>query len=152
MSIVRRDPFDDFGTLRRSMDRLFDQVFTNGHLGRETTPPVARRWEPAVEMFETDATVVVRAALPNIDPKQVGVTVTHDTITLQGKTKDEEERKERNYYRRELRYGEFSRTLPLAAEVESAESRATYKDGVLEVTMPKSERVKRTSVEVQVGS
>ncbi len=72
------------------------------------------------------------AELHNIDPKQVDITVTDDTITLEGKTKQEEEEKGRTYYRRELRYGAFSRTLPLAAKVKSAEAEATYKEGILE--------------------
>jgi HSP20 family protein len=150
MSMMRWDPFDEFTTLRRSMDRLFDDFFT-------TRSPSGRRelvtagWEPAVEMFETDHDVVIRAELPNIDPKQVDITVTNDSITLKGQTKFEEEKKERNYYRREMRYGAFSRTLPLTTEVKSGEAKATYKDGVLEITVPKSERVKPTSVKVQVG-
>lgn len=149
MSIMRWDPFDDLGTLRRSMDRLFDDFFSTRHpAGREAN---ALAWGPAVEMFETEQAVVVRAALPNIDPKQVEITVTNDAITLRGETKHEEERKDRNYYLRELRYGSFTRTLPLATEVKSGEAKATYKDGVLEVTLPKSERVRPTSVKVQVG-
>jgi HSP20 family protein len=147
MSIMRWDPFDEMGALRRSMERLFDDVFT-GRPGRAVT---AVEWEPAVEMYETDQDVVVRAELPNIDPKQVDVTVTDDAITLKGETKREEEHKDRNYYRRELRYGAFVRTLPLATEVKSGEAKATYKDGVLEVKIPKSERAKPTSVKVQIS-
>lgn len=148
MNIMRWDPFDERKALRLSMDRLFDDVFAARRPGRGIA---ALDWEPAVEMFETDQAVVVRAELPNIDPKQVEITVTNDTITLKGQTAHEEERKSRNYYRSEFRYGEFSRTLPLATEVKSAEAKATYKDGVLEVTLPKSERVKPTSVKVQAG-
>jgi len=143
MSIMRWDPFEDVGTLRRSMDRLFDDVFTHD--------PVNAAWEPAVEMFETDHAVVVRAELPNIDPKQVDITVTNDTMTLKGESKHEQEEQGRNYYRRELRYGTFTRTLPLGTEVKSGDAKAVYKDGVLEIKIPKSERVKPTSVKVQAG-
>lgn len=148
MRIVRWDSFDDLGMLRRSMDRLVDGVLTIRRPGREMTP---LGWEPMVEMFETDTAVVVRAELPDIDPKQVDITVTNDTVTLRGQTRHEDEQKGRHYYRREFRSGEFSRTLPLSTEVKSAEAKATYKDGVLEVTLPKSERVKPTSVKVQAG-
>jgi len=150
MSIMRWDPFDEVSTLRRSMERMFDDFFTPRQALRSATGPIA--WEPAVEMFETQDSVVVRAELPNIDPKTVDVTVTNDAITLKGETKREEEQKGRNFYRRELRYGAFTRTRPLATEVKSAEAKATYKDGVLEVSVPKSERVKPTSVKVQVNS
>jgi HSP20 family protein len=149
MSIMRWDPFEDVGTLRRAMDRLFDDFFSP--VRRTTREPGTMAWEPAVEMYETDGDVVIRAELPNIDPKSVDITVTGDAITLKGQTRHEEEHKGRNYYRRELRYGAFARTLPLLTEVKSGEAKATYKDGVLEVQIPKSERVKPTSVKVEVG-
>ena len=148
MSIMRWYPFEDTGTLRRAMDRLFDDFFTTRRPSRDLAEMA---WEPAVEMYETDHDVVVRAEMPNIDPKAVDITVTNDAITLTGATKHDEEQKDRNYYRRELRYGAFSRTLPLSTEVKAADATATYKDGVLEVRVPKSERVKPTSVKVQVG-
>ncbi len=148
MSIIRFEPFEEVGTLRRTMDRLFDDFFTTRRPGNGL-PGLA--WAPAVEMFETDGEVVVKAELPNIDPKQVEITVTNEAITLRGETKREEEQKGRNYYTRELRYGTFTRSVPLLTEVKSNEAKATYKDGVLEVRIPKSDRVKPTSVKVQVG-
>jgi len=150
MSIMRWDPFDEVTTLRRTMERVFDVFFTPRRTAtvRDVSGLV---WEPAVEMFETEGDVIVRAELPNIDPKQVDITVTHDAVTLKGETKRETEQKGRNYYRREIRYGAFTRTLPLSTEVKSSDAQATYKDGVLEVKIPKSERVKPTSVKVQVG-
>ncbi len=147
MKIMRWDPFDEMGTLGRSMERLFDDFFTR----RPDREPAMLEWEPAVEMFETDQDVVVRAVLPNIDPKQIDMTVTGDAITLRGESKHEEEHTGRNYVRREFRHGSFSRTLPLPTEVKSAEAKATYKDGVLEVKIPKSERVTPRAVKVQIG-
>jgi HSP20 family protein len=151
--MMRWDPFDEFGTLRRSMDRLFDEFFTGRGQQRGAGRELATiGWEPAVEMFEDDHAVVVRAELPNIDPKRVEVTVTNESVTLKGETRFEQEQHTgRSYHRRELRYGSFSRTLPLRTEVQSADAKATYKDGVLEITLPKSERVRPTSVKVQVG-
>ena len=147
MKMMRWDPFDEMGTLGRSMERLFDDFFTR----RPDREPAMLEWEPAIEMFETDQDVVVRAALPNIDPKQIDITVTGDAITLKGESKHEEEHTGRNYVRREFRHGSFSRTLPLPTEVKSAEAKATYKDGVLEVRIPKSERVTPRAVKVQIG-
>lgn len=147
MSILRWDPFDDVSTLRRSMEKLLDDVTVR----RPSRDFAVLAWEPAVEMFETENDVVVRAELPDIDPKTIDITVTNDAITLAGETKHEEEQKGRNYYRRELRRGAFSRTLPLTTEVKNSEAQATYKDGVLEVKIPKSERVKPASVKVQIG-
>src|SRR5438445_237612 len=95
--------------------------------------------------------VFVRAELLDVDPKQVDITVTDDAITLKGERKHEQEEKGRNFYRRELRYGAFARTLPLGTEVKSGEAKATYKDGVLDIRIPKSERVRPTSVKVEIA-
>ena len=148
MRIIRWDTVEELGTVRRSMDRLLNDVFTARHPGREAA---AQGWAPPIEMFETEQGVTVRAELPNIDPKQIEVTVTNDTLTLRGETRREEEHKGRTYHRREIRYGSFSRTLPLPTAVNSTEAQATYKDGVLEVMLPKPERVKPASVKVQVS-
>jgi len=148
MSIMRWDPFEEVGTLRRSMERVFDDFFAPRRALREK--PEWTLWEPPVEMFETKDEVVVRAELPNIDPDQIEVTVSADAATLKGETKHEEEHRDRNYHRREIRYGAFTRTVPLAAEVKSGEAKAIYKNGVLEVTIPKSERVKSTPVKVEI--
>jgi HSP20 family protein len=155
MSIIRWDPFGEVGSLRRAMDRLFDDILTTrrgtGGDQRDLATRGPMAWEPAIEMYETDSEVVLKAEMPNIDPKNVDITVNNEAITLKGQTKVEEEHKDRNYFRRELRYGWFVRTLPLPMEVKTGEAKATYKDGVLEVKIPKSERVKPTSVKVQLG-
>ena len=148
MAMVRLTPFGGLREMQREVDRLFDEVFSRRPM-RELTPGVTE-WEPAVEMYETEGEVIVKAALPNIDPKQVEITVTNEAITLKGEAKHEEEHKDRKYYRRELQYGAFVRTLPLLAEVNGAEAKATYTDGVLEVKMPKLERAKTAAVKVKV--
>jgi HSP20 family protein len=144
MSIMRWDPFEDLGGLRRSMDRMFDELL----LRSPRQPVVIKEWAPPVEMFETNTEVIVRAELPNIDPKKVDITVAEDTVTLRGETKHEQEQKERNYFYRELLYGAFTRTLKLPTAVKGVEAKAVYKDGVLEVTIPKAEHVKPIPVKV----
>lgn len=152
-SIIRWDPFEEVGTFSRAVDRLFDDVLLAGRRpGRTAQNGPAAAWAPAVEMYETGDEVVVRAEMPNVDPSNVDVTVTDEAITIKGTARQEEEKKDRSYYRRELRYGAYVRTLPLPAEVKSGDAKATYKDGVLEVKIPKSERAKPTSVKVQVAS
>jgi HSP20 family protein len=152
MSIMRWEPFrwefEDLGTLRRSMDKMFDELLFRNP--RVTEPP--KEWKPAVEMFETTGEVVVRVELPNIDPKNVEITVIEDTVTLRGETKHEEEQKNRSYYYRELLYGTFTRTLKLPVPVKGAEAKAVYKDGVLEVKIPKAAEVKPIPVKVQTAA
>ncbi len=145
MNVIRWEPFGESITLRRSMDRLFEDVFTRR---LRTAAPLV--WQPAVEIFETENEVVVKAELPGIDPKNVNVTVTAEGLTIKGEAKSEQEEKGRNYYRRELRYGTYERTIPLSAEVKSDETRAAFRHGILEVTVPKAERVRPKTVKVEV--
>lgn len=147
MSAMRWDPFEDLGGLRKSMDRMFyELLLRNPH--RAVTPVTAKEWKPPIEMFETATEVIVRAELPNVDPKQVDITVVEDMLTLKGETKHEEEQKERNYFYRELVYGAFTRTLRLPTPVKGPQAKAVYRDGVLEVRIPKAEHVKPIPVKV----
>jgi HSP20 family protein len=145
MSIIRWDPFDEIMSMRESMDRLFEDFFSRRP---RTAGPLV--WQPAIEVFETDTDVVVKAELPGIDPKHVEVNVTDDTLTIKGEAKTEQEEKRRNYYRRELRYGAFQRAIPLPTEVKGDEARATFRHGILEVKVPKAERVRPKSIKVEV--
>lgn len=150
-TIIRWNAFGEAGSLRRAVDRLFDDALLGGPFRATGNGLPAAAWQPAVEMFETGDEVVVRAEMPNVDPANVDVTVTGDAITIKGTVRQDEEKKDRSYYRRELRYGSYVRTLPLPAEVNGGDAKATYRDGVLEVKIPKSERAKPTSVKVQIA-
>jgi HSP20 family protein len=145
MSMIRWEPFDEMMSIRESMDRLFEDFFSRRP---RTAGPLV--WQPALEVYETDNEVVVKAELPGIDPKSVNVTVTAEGLTIKGEAKSEHEDKGRNYYRRELRYGAFQRTVALPNEVKSDETKATFKHGILEVKIPKAERVRPKTVAVAV--
>jgi HSP20 family protein len=150
MSVLRWDPFEELREVQRSLDRLFDEL--SGR--RPARRPQAREaavWEPAVEVYETDQEVVVRAELPGVDPKDVNVTVQDNTVTIEAETREEQEERGRTYLRRELRYGRFVRSLALPAEVRSDAAKASYRNGVLEVRVPKSERAKPKQVKVEVS-
>lgn len=151
MSLMRFDPFADLSSLRRSMDHLLDEFYATRRAPALGTRMMGMGWEPAVEMSETENEVLVKAELPNIDSKNININITNDTITIQGETRSEHEDKGRIYHHREVRYGAFTRTLELPTEVKGEEAKAVYKDGVLEITIPKSERVKPTTVKVQVA-
>jgi HSP20 family protein len=129
------------------MERMFDEMLLQNPR-RSLLTVIPKKWEPPIEMFETATEVIVRAELPNTDPKAVDITVNEDIFTLKGETKHDEEHKERNYFYREFAYGAFTRTLKLPVTVKGAEAKAVYTDGVLEVTMPKAEQVKPIPVKV----
>lgn len=145
MSMIRWEPFDEMMSMRESMERLFEDFFSRRP---RTAGPLV--WQPAVEISETDQDLLVKAELPGIDPKNVEVNVTGDTLTIKGEAKAEQENKGRNFYRRELRYGMFQRAIALPTEVKSDETTATFRHGILEIRIPKSERVRPKSVKVSI--
>ncbi|HHV81570.1 TPA: Hsp20/alpha crystallin family protein [bacterium] len=144
MALRRWDPFRELESLRREMDRIFDEVFGRALFsGRESElEPIeeyARAWTPACDIYETDKEVVVKANLPGVSKDNVEVVVTEDAVTIKGEAKEESEVKEKNYYRKELSYGAFQRVIPLPVPVKSDEAKATFKDGILEIRAPKQE-------------
>lgn len=146
MAIVRWDPFRELEDLRRSMDRWFDESF-----GRMTR---LLPWEGAgmgfpVDIYETDDSLVVKASLPGVNPEDVDISVTGDTLTIKGETKAREETKRENYYRQELRYGAFARSFALPTRVQSDKADATFENGILTVTIPKAEEVKAKVIKVK---
>lgn len=150
MSMIRWNPFDELASLRESMDKLFDDLLTTRRPGqRGETAPIL--WQPAIEAYETDQDLVIRAELPGIAPKNVEISVSGDTLTIKGEARAEQDEKRRNYHRRELRYGSFVRSLTLPTGVQGDQAKAAYRNGILEIRVPKSERAKPKSVKVEVS-
>ncbi len=106
---------------------------------------------PAVDIEDCDSEVVVRAELPGLDKKDFDVEVEADRLVLRGEKKASKERREGNYYYSESSYGSFHRVVPLPAEVDRDKANATYKHGVLTVTLPKTEEAKGRRIAVKVS-
>ena len=145
-NIVRWEPFRDLVSLREAMDRLFEESFVRPQAGW-LAPGEAETL--AVDMYETDEAVVVKSAVPGIDPADLDISVTGDVLTVKGETKTEEEVKEENYIRRERRYGSFSRSLSIPVPVVADKADAEFKDGILTLTLPKAEEVKPKAIKVK---
>jgi len=141
----RRDPLTGF---RSEMDRLFDRFF-DGWPPRFSAEEGV--WAPSVDVSETAKEVIVKAELPGMDPKDVDVTVDRDILTLRGERKKEEEEKGEDFHRVERRYGAFSRSIRLPAEVDANKVRATYKDGVLNINLPKTKEASVKKIEVKAA-
>ena len=147
-SMVRWDPFAEFSGLRRAMDRVFEDFAPtrswrgNGEVAELTFP---------IDLYETESSVVVKAVLPGIKPEDVDISVQGDTLAIKGETKHEEEAKEGNWYRREIRYGSFSRVIPLPVRVNYDKADAKFKDGLLTITLPKAEEAIAKTIKVSAN-
>ena len=145
MSIVRWEPFRDFMTLREAMDRLFEDSFVG---------PRPREWVSAAEgtlaldVYQTDDAAVVKTAVPGVKPDDIDITVSGNTLSISGETKEEEEVKEENYIRRERRVGSFSRSVVLPEGLEVDKAEASFEDGVLTLTIPKAPESKPKVVKI----
>lgn len=146
MSIIRWDPFRDFISLRDEIDSLFDRFFARERF----TSPLERSWTPSVDIYETKKEVVVRAELPGLSAKDVDITLTENTLTIKGEKKASDEVKGENFYRVESAYGAFQRTIPLPVPVRNEKVKASFKDGVLEIRLPKvEEKAKGIKIKVE---
>ena len=146
------DPFHEF---QRDMNRLFDDFFADfplaRHGGPEREPGLAAVFSPRVDVTETDQEVKVSAELPGMDEKDITVAMEDEALTLRGERKDEREEKGKNWYRREQSYGTFNRIIPLPAGVEGSKAKATFKKGILTVTVPKraGEQARRKAIPIE---
>ena len=147
-NLIRWEPAREMMTLREAMDRLFD-----GAVSATFTRPLSlsnTAWSvPAVDMYQTDNEVVVKAALPGIKADEVQINVTGEVLTIKGETKQENETKEKAYHIREQRWGTFERSLVLPAEVVADKAKADFENGILTITLPKAEDVKPKSISIK---
>ncbi|MEA3377956.1 MAG: Hsp20/alpha crystallin family protein [Chloroflexota bacterium] len=144
--LTRWEPFRDLVSLREAMDRLFEESFVRPR-GAALAPRV--RGTLAVDMYETDEDVVVKVSVPGIDPEDLDISITGDTLTIRGESRAEEEVEEDNYIYRERRYGAFSRTVTVPMSVEADKAEAEFEDGVLTLRLPKTEEVKPKAIKVK---
>ncbi|HEY3416218.1 MAG TPA: Hsp20/alpha crystallin family protein [Armatimonadota bacterium] len=138
-SLIRWEPLTDLTRLRREMNRLLEDFFGEG--AEETTPAEMMR-VPNVDVVNRDNEIVVRAEMPGIDKDNIQIQAMPEALMIRAEMKKEAEEKAGNYLRRERRVGMFQRIIPLPAEVKANEVKASYKDGVLEVDLPKTDQAK----------
>lgn len=144
-NIVRWDAARDMMSLREAMDRLFEESFLRpGTFGLGEAPGAML----PVDVYETDADVVVKAAVPGVKPEDIDVTVTGDLLTIKGEFKSEEKTEKRSYVRQERRMGSFARQIGLPTGVDSNKAKATFENGVLTLVLPKAETARAKSIKV----
>jgi HSP20 family protein len=140
--VPRWESFGGLTTLRREMDRLFERF-----LGRE--PSSLGEVEPAIEVAETPAAVIVKAHVPGVSKEHLQVNVTDTAFTIKGEVQEDTTTEDKTYHRREIHYGAFARTITLPTTVQAEHATAQLKDGVVEVTIPKREATTAKDVPIQ---
>ncbi len=146
MALTRYNPFGDLADFPSGL-RSFQEA-VNLMLSE---PRSSRPWTPAVDIFETENELVIKADLPDVDMKDIQVEIENGTLSLKGERKFESEEKNHGYHRIERSYGSFARHFSLPDTVEPDKVKAEYKNGVLNVTLPKKELAKPRSVKVNVS-
>ncbi len=144
--VTRWDPVNEMISLRDAMNRLFEDSFIRPSAW--PLPFEGSTWGMPVDMIETKDHVIVKASVPGLKPEDIDVSVTGDALTIKGEIKSEEKFEEASYIRKERRLGSFQRTMTLPTNVVADQAKAEFENGVLTLTLPKSEAVKPKAIKV----
>jgi HSP20 family protein len=147
MPVIKYNPlqseFEDFPAGLRVFQDSLSRLFSE--------PSTSRPWTPAVDILENENELVLKADLPEVDPKNVGIQIENGTLTLKGERRFEEQKNGKGYHRIERSYGAFVRAFSLPETVEADKVKADYKNGVLTITLPKKEVAKPRAVNIEVN-
>jgi HSP20 family protein len=147
-NLIRREPAREIMTLRDAMDRLFDDAFTRPF-------DLSDGWRsssvPAIDMYQTDIDVIIKASLPGMKTDDVQINIVGDVLSIKGEMKEKNEMKAKNYHIREQHWGAFERSVMLPTSVVSDKAKAEFEDGILTVTLPKAEEVKPKVITVKAN-
>jgi HSP20 family protein len=144
-TLTQFQPFRGVSTLQDQINRLFSETFDRSSEEANLTP-----WAPAVDIYETEQNLVVKADLPDIKPEELDIRVENNILTIRGERKFEKKVNENSYLRVERSYGSFSRSFSLASTVNTEAIQADYKNGVLTLSIPKREEAKPKQIKVHV--
>ncbi len=140
-------PWTGMTGLKTEMDRLFDRFFDT--TWREE--PTLGAWEPKVDVAETKDAITVKAEIPGVAEKDIAIDLREGTLTIKGEKQEEKEEKDKQYHRVERSYGAFARVMRLPAAVDSGKATASFKDGVVTITLPKAPEAKGTTIPVKAA-
>jgi len=142
-----RDMFSELTGMQQEMNRVFDEFF-----GERQDDMAQCTWTPMVDVSETETELKIRAELPGLTLEQVEIHLQDNVLTLQGEKKQEQKEEHENFHRIERCYGTFSRSFTLPANVKTDAIQATFKNGILLITLPKVEEAKSKKIEITTGA
>ena len=144
-NLIRWEPAREMMSLRDAMDRLFDDAFTRPFSLRDGWSSSV----PAIDMFQTDDEIVVKAALPGMKADEVHINITGEVLTLKGEVQQNQEMEEKAWHLREQRFGSFELSIALPTDVVADKAQADFENGILTITLPKADEVKPRSITVK---
>jgi HSP20 family protein len=147
-ALMRWDPFRELEEVSDRLNRMFARPATRTNAKETMT---VADWAPTVDISETDGEYQIKAEIPDVKKEDVKVTVEDGVLTIQGERKQEKEEKGKRYHRIERSYGSFVRSFSLPDVIDEEKVKAEFKDGVLSLHLPKSEKAKPKAIEVKVG-
>jgi HSP20 family protein len=148
MNFVRWNPFSEMSLLQNQMNRLFDTALH----GWPSDSNGTTQWTPAADIYEAENELIVNFDLPGVDPKMVDIRVENNVLTVRGERQFDENLNKDNYHRVERSYGSFARSFTLSTSVDTDKIRATYKAGVLTITLPKAEVAKPKRIQIAANA
>lgn len=146
MAIIRWRPLGEMDSLRHEMNKLFDNFF-HGDVESEKS----LNWYPVVDIKETKDDYIVAAEVPGISKDDIKINISENTLTIKGDKNEEKKEQDHNYHRIERRYGSFQRSFTLPNQIQGNKVKASYKDGVLTISLPKKEEVKPKEIPITVS-
>ncbi len=149
MGLIRWDPFREMSSLQERMNRLMADFRTRSPFGEEEMAQGA--WIPAVDIYETKESIVLNVELPGVTKEDISLEVKDSTLTIKGEKKLEKDVKEENFHRMERTYGSFTRAFTLPSTMQQDRVKAKFRDGILEIMIPKAEEAKPKQIKVDVG-
>jgi len=142
--LAKWNPIKEFLDLRDDFDRIIDRFFSKDFEVWEGARPFD------VDIYEDADNIVLKAEIPGMNKEDISISLTEDTITISGKKAEEKKIERENYFKKEIRTGSFSRSFTLPCAVDKEKVKATYKNGILEILLPKSEKAKEKEIKVEI--
>ena len=147
MAVVKWDPLRDLLSIQDRMNRLFEQTLSRS---RAEEGIAASTWSPAVDIYETPETIVMKAELPGLSREDIEIQIRDNALTLRGERRFAKDAQQENYLRIKRAYGAFQRSFTLPATIQQDKIRAVFRHGVLELTLPKAEEAKTKKIAIEV--
>ncbi len=143
--LIHWDPVREMATMRDSMDRVFEDFFSRSPVNTEGYGAID------INMAQTDDAVIIKASIPGVKPEDINISITGETLTIRGESKEDQEFKDTDYHIREMRYGSFARSVLLPSLVIADKSNADFENGILKLTLPKAEQVKPKTITIKAN-